>query len=298
MVTLNRDCLKHAKFGTGIAVSNRAMVRLEESGSLDQTRGESVKGDMRMSKTLGLLLVGAMILGSVGTAAAQAAGGEKSEKKVYYGPSKSAFGKLELVLEQGASSEVEYQPDASRVAIKTLVGEARIISAASYLILVENLEGKVDIKLPNGRIISVEPGKSEIVGRAIADDPGQIVIRFSARDRLPRRADPPGTLHLGCDHAARVRPRGRPGDRGAPPPGDRSESTRDLWPGEPVHTGNPGVRQHSVATVPGARVPVPLGPAGWSWRTPGSQRGRPSEIGREGHRPVIRSTDVGSTPVP
>ena len=132
-----------------------------------------------MSKALGLLLVGAMILGSVGTAAAQTAGGEKSEKKVYYGPSKSAFGKLELVLEQGASSEVEYQPDASRVAIKTLVGEARIISAASYLILVENLDGKVDIKLPNGRIISVEPGKSEIVGRAIADDPGQIVIRMS-----------------------------------------------------------------------------------------------------------------------
>jgi len=37
----------------------------------------------------------------------------------------------------------------------------------------------VEILLPNGRLIVVEPGKAEIVGRALVDDPGNITIRLS-----------------------------------------------------------------------------------------------------------------------
>ena len=51
--------------------------------------------------------------------------------------------------------------------LKTLVGEARIVTSAKNLILVESTEGRVEILLPNGRLIVVEPGKAEIVGRAV-----------------------------------------------------------------------------------------------------------------------------------
>lgn len=100
-------------------------------------------------------------------------------KRIINGPSKTSFGGLELVLGQGASAETKFQPDASKLTVKTLVGEARIITSAKNLILVENTEGRTEILLPNGRLIVVEPGKAEIVGRALVDDPGNITIRLS-----------------------------------------------------------------------------------------------------------------------
>ena len=83
------------------------------------------------------------------------------------------------MLGQGASAEAKFQPDASKLTVKTLVGEARVITSAKNLILVENTEGRTEILLPNGRLIIVEPGKAEIVGRALVDDPGNITIRLS-----------------------------------------------------------------------------------------------------------------------
>lgn len=103
----------------------------------------------------------------------------EDEKRIINGPSKTSFGSLELVLGQGASAEVAFQPDASKLTAKTLVGEARIITSAKNLILVESTEGRVEILLPNGRVIVVDPGKAEIVGRTLADDPGNITIRMS-----------------------------------------------------------------------------------------------------------------------
>jgi hypothetical protein len=103
----------------------------------------------------------------------------EDEKRIINGPSKSSFGGLQLVLGQGASAEVTYQPDATKLTVKTLVGEARIITSAKNLILVESAEGRVEILLPNGRVVVVEPGKAEIVGRTLGDDPGNITIRLS-----------------------------------------------------------------------------------------------------------------------
>jgi hypothetical protein len=103
----------------------------------------------------------------------------EDEKRIINGPSKSSFGGLQLVLGQGASAEVAFQPDASKLSVKTLVGEARVITSAKNLILVESEEGRVEILLPNGRVIIVEPGKAEIVGRTLGDDPGNITIRLS-----------------------------------------------------------------------------------------------------------------------
>jgi hypothetical protein len=103
----------------------------------------------------------------------------EDEKRIINGPSKTSFGGLELVLGQGASAETAFQPDASKLAVKTLVGEARIVTSAKNLVLVESTEGRVEILLPNTRVIVVEPGKAEIVGRTLTDDPGNITIRLS-----------------------------------------------------------------------------------------------------------------------
>jgi hypothetical protein len=138
-----------------------------------------------MRRTL-VAALGALVvaLGTAGWAA-------EDEKKIVNGPSKTSFGALELILGQGASAETQYQPDASRLVVKTLVGEARIVTSARYLILVENTEGRVEILLPNGRVIQVEPGKSEIVGRAIVDDPGSITIRLSGTGPIAQAGGPP-----------------------------------------------------------------------------------------------------------
>ena len=93
------------------------------------------------------------------------------------------------MLGQGASAETAFQPDASKLIVKTLVGEARIVTSAKNLILVESTEGRVEILLPNGRVIVVEPGKAEIVGRALVDDPGNITIRLSGTGPIAQAAD-------------------------------------------------------------------------------------------------------------
>lgn len=106
--------------------------------------------------------------------------GNGSAKKVYNGPIKQTFGQLDLVLTGGASSEVEYQPDQSRLTVRTLAREARVVTSARYLVLVENQEGTVEVTLPTGRTIKIEPGQSDIVGRALVDDPGTISIRIAS----------------------------------------------------------------------------------------------------------------------
>lgn len=133
-----------------------------------------------------MALLGALIV-AVGTSTWAA----EDEKRIINGPSKTSFGGLELVLGQGASAETAFQPDSSKLAVKTLVGEARIITSAKNLILVESAEGRVEILLPNGRLIVVEPGKAEIVGRALVDDPGNITIRLSGTGPIAQAGTPP-----------------------------------------------------------------------------------------------------------
>jgi hypothetical protein len=115
----------------------------------------------------------------------------EDEKRIINGPIRTSFGGLELVLGQGASAETAFQPDSSKLTVKTLVGEARIVTSAKNLILVESAEGRVDILLPNGRVIVVEPGKAEIVGRALVDDPGNITIRLSGTGPIVQAGGPP-----------------------------------------------------------------------------------------------------------
>jgi hypothetical protein len=118
-------------------------------------------------------------LGALIVVVATASWAAEDEKRIINGPSKTSFGGLELVLGQGASAETAFQPDASKLIVKTLVGEARVVTSAKNLILVESTEGRIEILLPNGRVIVVEPGKAEIVGRTLGDDPGNITIRMS-----------------------------------------------------------------------------------------------------------------------
>jgi hypothetical protein len=75
--------------------------------------------------------------------------------------------------------------------IRTLVGETRIVTSAKNLILIENTEVRVEVLLPNGRVVIVEPGKSDIVGRAIVDDPGTITIRLSGLGPIAQAGGPP-----------------------------------------------------------------------------------------------------------
>jgi len=131
-------------------------------------------GKLNMMRRSLLSLLGVLIL-----AAGTTSWAAENEKRIINGPSKSSFGGFQLVLGQGASAEVQYQPDASKINIKTLVGEARVITSAKNLILVESDEGRVEILLPNGRVVVVEPGKAEIVGRTLGQDPGNITIRLS-----------------------------------------------------------------------------------------------------------------------
>jgi hypothetical protein len=112
--------------------------------------------------------------------AAVGADAQNGEKKTYRGPIKQTFGPLELALEQGASVETDYQPDQLRLLLHTTAQEARITTSARYLVLVENQEGTVEVTLPTGRRIKIEPGRSDIVGRALVDDPGTIAIRIAS----------------------------------------------------------------------------------------------------------------------
>jgi hypothetical protein len=134
------------------------------------------------------------VLGALIVAVGTSAGAAEDEKRIINGPSRTSFGGLELLLGQGSSAETAFQPDASKLAVKTLVGEARISTSAKNLILVESTEGRVEILLPNGRLIVVDPGKAEIVGRALVDDPGNIIIRLSGTGPIAQAAAPAFTV--------------------------------------------------------------------------------------------------------
>jgi hypothetical protein len=131
------------------------------------------------------------LLGALIVAIGASSWAAEDEKRIINGPSKTSFGGLELVLGQGASAETAFQPDSSKLIVKTITGEARIITSAKNLILVESGEGRVEILLPNGRLIVVEPGKAEIVGRALVDDPGNITIRLSGTGPIAQAGGPP-----------------------------------------------------------------------------------------------------------
>ena len=130
------------------------------------------------------------LLGALIIAVGSAAGAAEDEKRIINGPSKTSFGGLELVLGQGSSAETAFQPDSSKLTVKTLVGEARIVTSAKNLILVESGAGRVEILLPNSRVIVVEPGKAEIVGRALVEDAGNITIRLSGTGPIAQAATP------------------------------------------------------------------------------------------------------------
>lgn len=130
-------------------------------------------------------VVGGVLLGLASGALAA-----EDEKRIVNGPSKTSFGGFELVLGQGASAETAFQPDSSTLVVKTLVGEARIVTSARNLIMVENSQGRVEILLPNGRLVVVEPGRAEIVGRTLGDDPGNITIRLSGTGPIAQVGGP------------------------------------------------------------------------------------------------------------
>ncbi len=116
------------------------------------------------------------VLGSTASWAVE----DNNTKQLIRGPAEIIYGRLTVALGEGAASEVEYQPGVNRLRVKALAAEARIVVSARYLILVENLEGTAEIRLSTGRTIMVEPGKSEIVGRALTENPGMIVVRLAS----------------------------------------------------------------------------------------------------------------------
>jgi hypothetical protein len=132
-----------------------------------------------LKRTFGALVVGAVLAALAGPTWAQQVRESNEEKRILQGPSRTSFGRLDVILPEGARSEVEYQPDAGTLVVRTQQGEARIITSARYLILVETVAGKIEIRLADGRIINVEPGQSEIVGQALVDDPGLTIIRLN-----------------------------------------------------------------------------------------------------------------------
>lgn len=127
---------------------------------------------------------------------AAAADQPQERKQVLQGPTTQTFGVYNLVLDAEAAAEVAYQPESNRLSVRTLSKDARIVLSARFLVLVENLHGTMEVRLPNGRLIHVEPGKSEIVGRALADDPGQIVVRLASSGLLTA-LDTPATSFIG-----------------------------------------------------------------------------------------------------
>jgi len=118
------------------------------------------------------VVVGMALLAGAGTAWAQG----NEEKKTLTGPSTTALGPWQVVLADGAKAEVEFQPDTNRIVIKTTAKDAQLITSARYLVIVENEDGTVDVTLANGRKASIKPKNVDIFGRAIVDDPGQILL--------------------------------------------------------------------------------------------------------------------------
>jgi hypothetical protein len=135
-------------------------------------------------------LVVGMIVALAAPGWAQRATSQEEEKQIVKGPSTNSFGRVVLILPDGAESEVEYQPETNSIHVKTIRGEARIITSARYLILVETVSGQVEIRLASGRVIKVEPGKAEIVGAALVDDPGQTIVRLNGTGPFVAQATP------------------------------------------------------------------------------------------------------------
>jgi len=108
------------------------------------------------------------------TTTAWAQGNE--EKKTLTGPSTTALGPWQVVLPDGATAQVEFQPDTNRIMIKTTSKDAQLITSARNLVIVENQDGTVEVTLANGRKVKIKPTNVDIFGRAILDDPGQILI--------------------------------------------------------------------------------------------------------------------------
>ena len=129
-----------------------------------------------MRRLVSVVAAGLVLAVAVGVGAQNSGG----QKKVYNGPIKETFGQLDLMLEGGASVETDYAPDQNRLVVRTIAQEARIVTSARFLVLVENQEGTVEVTLPTGRLIKIEPGRSDIVGRALVDDPGTISIRIAS----------------------------------------------------------------------------------------------------------------------
>jgi hypothetical protein len=129
-----------------------------------------------MRKFAPVIAAGLVLAAAVGLGAQTGGQTGNRVKKTYTGPVNETIGVFQLVLERGASVEADYDPESNRLVIKTLAQEARITTSARYLLLVENQEGTVEATLPTGRVIRIEPGRADIVGRAIVEDPGTISI--------------------------------------------------------------------------------------------------------------------------
>ena len=130
-----------------------------------------------MTRRLAFIIIAVGLVMAVASGAGAQGNGQK---KVYNGPIQQSFGPLNLLLEQGASVETDFAPDANRLLVRTLAQEARVVTSARYLVLLENQEGTVEATLPTGRVVKIEPGRSDIVGRALVDDPGTISIRIAS----------------------------------------------------------------------------------------------------------------------
>jgi hypothetical protein len=133
-----------------------------------------------------LAVVVAILLSTSAWATPQRIIGEPAGETTY------AYGRLALLLRDGAIAEVDPQPGMNAVRVRSVAGvSARIAVSARYFVLVESLHGTTRILLPSRLIITVPPGKAEIVGRALRDDPGMIVIQIEAEALVTVLDDPP-----------------------------------------------------------------------------------------------------------
>ena len=152
-----------------------------------------------MTRMLILIVALAGAVGPIAPSAwgqSQAPGQDQKDEDGYTvveGPAELAYGPLKVILAERASAEIRLQPDARQLSVRTRQGESRIITSARNLVMIENRGGKVEVKLPTGRVINVEPGRTEIVGQALVDDPGQIVIRLAGLGPLVQLGGPQGT---------------------------------------------------------------------------------------------------------
>jgi len=144
------------------------------------------RGIIMLSRRLAMTLVMALVLVLSATPGLaqqpQRQAQEKDQGQIVRGPAEVTFGQFLLALREGASCRVKYQPENNRLDVETLVGEAKILTSARNLVLIENIEGKIQVLLTStGRVTVVEPGKSEIFGRAIVNDAGQIVVTVASK---------------------------------------------------------------------------------------------------------------------